>query len=381
MPAVQPPCKVLVSGASGYIAIWVVKTLLQRGYSVRGTVRSVDKGEHLKKVFADYGDKLEYVIVEDIAKEGAFDEAVKGVDAIEHTASPFHMHARDPDELIKPAVNGTVGMLKSVLKDESSKVQRIVITSSGAAILRDKPEVQIFTEEDWNTQCLEILDEFEKKGKKEDAPNMMKYRASKTLAERSESDSPLCVLICVYPPRSCVGAWEFVKENEQRIKWDLSTLNPPFVFGPAIHAVTTPASLNTSAEMFYTYVANSSKAIADDEEKTNKLLAETGTCWIDVRDLAEAHVLALEKQDAGGHRIIVSGGLWKWQDFIDAANALDPVPKLAQPLRKGIPGAGATAKHLLHYSTAKADRIFGLKYRTIAETTRDTLADYEARGW
>ena len=67
MPAVTSG-KVLVSGASGYIAIWVVDTLLKDGYSVRGTVRSATKGEYLKKQFAQYGDKFEYAIVEDIEK-------------------------------------------------------------------------------------------------------------------------------------------------------------------------------------------------------------------------------------------------------------------------------------------------------------------------
>ncbi|KAF8836359.1 NAD(P)-binding protein [Paxillus ammoniavirescens] len=361
MPAVQPPCKVLVSGATGYIAAWVVQNLLERGYSVRGTARSVAKGEHLKKVFAPYGDKFEVVVVEDISQDGAFDEAVKGVDAIEHTASPFHMNAVDPDELIKPAVNGTVGMLKSVLKDESTKVKRVVITSSGAAVLREEPTQLTFTEADWNTQCLEVLKKFKDEGRKNEAPNMMKYRASKTLAERS--------------------AWEFVNdpENKLRIKWDLAVLNPPFVFGPAIHEITTPSSLNTSAAIFYNYVADGAKANA----AGNDFLANTGTCWIDVRDLAEAHALALEKEAAGGERIIVSGGewLWKWQDFIDAANDLNPPPKLSTTLPVGIRGAGKTAKHLTIYSTAKADRILGLKYRSIAETTKDTFGDYETRGW
>ena len=68
MPAVQPPAKVLVSGATGYIAAWVVQNLLERGYAVRGTARSVAKGDFLKKVFASYGDRFEVVVVEDIAK-------------------------------------------------------------------------------------------------------------------------------------------------------------------------------------------------------------------------------------------------------------------------------------------------------------------------
>jgi nucleoside-diphosphate-sugar epimerase len=68
MPTVQPPAKVLVSGANGFIAIWVIKALLDQGYAVRGTVRSLEKGNHLKKVFEKNGDKLEIVVVRDIGK-------------------------------------------------------------------------------------------------------------------------------------------------------------------------------------------------------------------------------------------------------------------------------------------------------------------------
>jgi nucleoside-diphosphate-sugar epimerase len=66
MPAVNPP-KVLVSGASGFIAVWIVRTLLEHGFAVRGTVRSHKKGNYLKKMFESYGDRFEFVIVEDIS--------------------------------------------------------------------------------------------------------------------------------------------------------------------------------------------------------------------------------------------------------------------------------------------------------------------------
>ncbi len=68
MPSISPPSKVLVSGANGYIAIWIVRTLLERGFAVRGTVRSEAKGEHLKNTFKSYGHKLEIVVVDDITK-------------------------------------------------------------------------------------------------------------------------------------------------------------------------------------------------------------------------------------------------------------------------------------------------------------------------
>ncbi len=98
MVAVSPPAKVLVTGANGYLAVWIVKKYLEAGYSVRSTVRSLSKSTFLKEQFAEYGERLELVVVEDITKDGAFDETVKGVDAIAHTASPFHYNAIDPDD-------------------------------------------------------------------------------------------------------------------------------------------------------------------------------------------------------------------------------------------------------------------------------------------
>jgi nucleoside-diphosphate-sugar epimerase len=97
MVAVSPPARVLVTGANGYLAVWVVKKYLEAGYSVRGTVRSLVKTAFLNDQFAQYGDRFELVEVQDITKDGAFDEAVQGVDAIAHTASPFHLKATEPD--------------------------------------------------------------------------------------------------------------------------------------------------------------------------------------------------------------------------------------------------------------------------------------------
>ena len=86
MPVVTAPARVLVSGVNGYLGIWVAEAYLSEGYTVRGTVRSVERaGQHLRKTFAKYGDKFELVEVEDITAPGAFDEAVKGIDVVAHT--------------------------------------------------------------------------------------------------------------------------------------------------------------------------------------------------------------------------------------------------------------------------------------------------------
>jgi hypothetical protein len=101
MVAISPPAKVLVTGANGYLATWVLKKYLEAGYSVRGTVRSLSKSAFLNDKFAHYGDRFEIIVVEDITKDGAFDEAVKGVDTIAHTASPFHYKSTHPDGIVQ----------------------------------------------------------------------------------------------------------------------------------------------------------------------------------------------------------------------------------------------------------------------------------------
>ncbi|KAF8155208.1 NAD-P-binding protein [Mycena galopus ATCC 62051] len=334
MPAITSG-KVLVSGANGFVAVWVVRLLLVHGFSVRGAVRSAEKGAHLLELFAPYGDKFELAIVPDITVEGAFDEAVKGVDAIEHTASPFHFEADDPAELLEPAIKGTVGILESARKYGTS-VKRVVVTSSCAAVMNISTTPQVLSELDWNDQAVK---EVEEKGRA--ASNQAKYRTSKTLAERA--------------------AWDFVKKHKSEIGWDVSVMNPPLVVGPVIHDVSSPEALNTSARAMY-------RAFTKPEASAG------GGCWIDVRDLALAHVRALEKEGAGGERIIITAGAFAWQDWLDAA------PPDSKYL-KGTPGAGKDAVHLLRYKNDKSIRILGMEYRSMEETAAATIADYEKRDW
>ncbi|KAI0056657.1 D-lactaldehyde dehydrogenase [Artomyces pyxidatus] len=342
MAPVTAPAKVLVSGANGYIAAWVVRVLLEAGYTVRGTVRSAAKGEHLKTLFASFGNAFEVVVVEDITKEGAFDEAVKGVDLVEHTASPFHFNVKEPDDLIVPAVRGTVGILESV-KKYGSNVKRVVITSSCAAVLKPSAEPAVWDESSWNDPAIE-----EVKEKGAGAPPMIIYRASKTLAEKS--------------------AWEFYEKNKSTVGWDLAVLNPPFVFGPPIHDVPSLRGLNTSMQDLYNTVVLGTKDSA--------AMASINSAWIDVRDLAKAHLLAAETAGAGGERIIVSAGPFYWQDIVDAANTITPAP--LPNLTKGSPGATKGKTYMINYNTAKSDRVLGLKHRSMGEMVRDCLVDFAA---
>ncbi|KAL4259845.1 NAD(P)-binding domain superfamily protein [Pleurotus pulmonarius] len=354
MPTITPGSKVLVTGATGFIGIWVTRTLLEKGYSVRGTVRSERKGKYVLDYFKSYGEKFETVIVEDISKEGAFDEAVEDVDAIAHVASPFHFKADDPQDIIGPAVNGTLGVLKSALRNNPT-LKRVVITSSCATVLETLPEPKVFSELDWNEQCLKQVEE---KGKA--ASNGAKYQASKTLAERA--------------------AWEFYEKHKSEISWDVVVLNPPYVFGPVIHEVPSRGSLNqSSSDLLDALIAPSTSASA----MSTETLTTDGSCWIDVRDLAEAHTKALETPDAGGERIITSAGAYIWQDLIDVAQGLSP-PAVLPPQYKlavGVPGGGKGAIPKIDYDTAKAARILGMKYRSREDTIRASIEKVLNRGW
>ncbi|CCM04251.1 uncharacterized protein FIBRA_06418 [Fibroporia radiculosa] len=330
--------RVLVTGANGYIAIWIVRSLLERGYSVRGTVRSEDKAKHLHDTFTAYWGRFETVIVEDITEAGAFDEAVKDVSAIVHTASPVYIEDEDPDKMIVPGVKGTVRVLESALANGSS-VQRIVYTSSSGSVLQLENMHRTYSEADWNDAAVETVKE-----KGYAASQMSKYCASKTLAERA--------------------AWEFVEKNRNRIDWDFVALNPPFVFGPVIHEVEKPTSLNASMIWwFYNVVGGQLHP------------TEIGMCWIDVRDLAEAHIRAMERKEAGGERIIVAEGTWKWEDWVNAFR------QTGASIHADSEAYAASVTHQILFDTSKAARLLELSYRSPAETTHDVLEDFRTRGW
>ncbi|CAL1708192.1 unnamed protein product [Somion occarium] len=337
--------KILVTGANGFVAVWVIKDLLENGYSVRGTVRSEARGAHVQHLFASYGDKFELVIVEDITKEGAFDEAVKGIDAIEHVASPVSLAANDPNELIKPAVEGTRSILRSALR-YGSQVKRVAITSSFAAVgeVGVVPDGGIHTDAHWNNKSVR---EVETKGAAAD--QVEKYCASKTLAERA--------------------AWAFYEEKKTELPFDIVTLIPPYVFGPWLHEAKDMSPIGIANLMFYDLVVNG-KADKD-------TLVNDGVFWADVRDVARAHILALQVEQAGGKRLIINAGPFKWQDFVNAARRVSSkIPPGNESYN------AATAKHPAMLDTSKTQVILPqLTYHTFDECAAATLDCLENAGW
>jgi nucleoside-diphosphate-sugar epimerase len=341
MVAISAPAKVLVTGANGYLATWVVKKYLEAGYSVRGTVRSLSKSAFLNDKFGQYGNRFELVVVEDITKDGAFDEAVKGVDVIAHTASPFHFNSTNPDDLIIPAVRGTTSILISVLKYGSS-VKRVVLTSSVVAVFEWVTVPHVFTESNWNNAAVEAV-----KAKDSAVDPFTIYMASKTLAEKA--------------------AWEFIAAHKSEISWDLVALNPVWIFGPSLSPAGTVNDINASQREIYDTLSGA---------RTGEQLRGQGS-WVHVAVVAEAHVRATHAAAVGGERILLTSSTFFYQDFLDLAGELG-IPNVP----RGEPGSTKGIAFNLNLESKKSEELLGLNPTTpLKDVLEESAKDFKARGY
>lgn len=264
--AIQHAAQVVaVTGVSGYIGSEVVKQLLEKGYTVRGTVRSksnTSKVQHLLTLSDALPGQLE-LFEADLLKDGDFDNVVRGADFVLHTASPFFTETSDPQkDLVDPAVNGTTNVLNAAGK---AGIKRVVVTSSVAAVRSGKftespINGKLYTEADWNKTST-LLGE--------------PYNLSKTLAEKV--------------------AWDLSKKHG----FKLVTINPVFVFGPVLSSRADATSVLMMKSVL--------------EGKTDELPARV----CDVRDVARAHIRAIEDPSASGRHIISQPNNIPSQDVID----------------------------------------------------------------
>jgi nucleoside-diphosphate-sugar epimerase len=303
------------------------------------TVRSEEKADKIRSIHPNVGaDKLSFAIVPDIAKEGAFDEAVKSdppFEAVIHTASPFHFNVKDVQkELLDPAIIGTTGLLKTVAKNAPT-VKRVVITSSFAAIRNANkgnwPE-HTYSEEDWNP----ITHEQALEGP---APG---YSASKKFAEKA--------------------AWEFVEREKP--DFDIATMCPPYVFGPIEPVLQTNLeSLNTSNTLISSAILGKFK---DGIPPTNAFL------WIDVRDLALGHVLAVEKADAGNKRFFFTAGHFSNKQVVDVVRKNFPEYKDQLP-SENEKGGDLPEGGLYGVNNNRVKELLGKGFYEFEQTVVDTI--------
>ncbi|EJD37899.1 NAD(P)-binding protein [Auricularia subglabra TFB-10046 SS5] len=326
----KPALRVLLTGASGFIAAHILKQLLEAGYWVRATVRSESKKQDILKLYSEYESQLDFAFVQDVAEPGAFDEAVKaepGLDYIVHTASPFHFHPDDPvKDIIEPAIQGYLSIVQAAQKNAPS-VKRIVFTGSLSSVadcaILPGPAGKAFKEEDWNPVTLEVAK----------SNPMMAYFGSKTLSEKA--------------------LWEWIEKEQP--SFDIVVLNIAFVFGPLAN-VQTLASLNTSIQGLYSVFSGTCG---------QEVPPTWAHVWVDVRDTARAHLLALAApKEAGNQRYcIAADGICSNQEAADIWRRR--FPEYADRIPVGKPGTGFGMEPGTYATcdNSKSKKVLGLQYQ------------------
>jgi len=253
------PASVLVTGGSGYLARWCIRGLLDRGCTVRTTVRSRSGEAGLRSLFpaAEGGQRLR-VFAADLLCDDGWKEAADGCDYVLHTASPFPpRQPENQDDLIIPARDGTLRVLRAAL---GSGVRRVVVTSSTAAVrnVGGPPPQRPLTEEDWADP-----------GNQKMGP----YARSKTIAERS--------------------AWEYAASAGAADR--LTVVNPSAIIGPLLGRRRS-------------YSLDAVERVLDGALPA---LPRLGFALVDVRDVAELHIRAMTAPAAAGQRLLGAGPfLW-----------------------------------------------------------------------
>lgn len=271
---------ILVTGASGFIALHCIEQLLDAGHQVRGTVRSLSRKSEIEEALTAAGRDVSALSLyeADLAKKDGWDEAVKGCDYVLHIASPFILGVpKHEDELIVPAVSGVEFVVGAAIEHQ---VKRVVLTSSGASITDTHDGKTHFTEADWTDV---------------NHPKTTAYYKSKTLAEKR--------------------AWDLIDAQTGAKKTELSVMNPTVVLGPSVSA-----DIGTSNDFVRQIISGKVPAAAN---------LHFG--FVDVRDVAAAHITAMTHKKAAGERFILSAGeLW----LIELCQILNQAGYKKAPLRK-----------------------------------------------
>lgn len=332
-----------MTGASGFIAAHIVRNLLARGYRVRGTVR--DPGRRADLAFLTNlpgaSGRLELVGA-DLMEANHWDAAVAECEYVMHTASPYQINVKDPQrDLVDPAVQGTRHVLDACRR---AGVRRVILTSSMAAITDEPDNDRVLTEADWNTKS--TLDR-------------NPYYLSKVLAERE--------------------AWKIV--DEERAGFELVVINPFMVIGPSLSA-----ARNTSTQLF-----------ADLAGGVYPGIFALTWGFVDVRDVALAHVLAMEVAGASG-RYLCAGERLSMRELLVVlrdAGVRGKLPALGLDNAVGTAlvkllsytqpkGAGAYLRSHLgrvpNYDNGKIRRELGVEFRPARVSVLETLEDLRQRG-
>lgn len=327
--------RVLVTGATGFIAGHVILQLLDAGHEVRGTARSASSAAKLNATLSKYAGRPIAIelFAADLERDEGWTEAVTGMDYVQHVASPFPSGVpKDPDDLIRPARDGALRVLKAA---KAAGVKRLVMTSSMAAIAYgwgdNRPA--LLTEEHWSNP--------------DNLKDNTAYTRSKTIAERA--------------------AWDYVKGEGKGL--ELAVINPAAVLGPVMSG-----DLSASLELLTIPLSGTVPAVP-----------RVGFGIVDVRDVAAAHVAAMTVPEAAGERFLVSQPFMWFSEVADVLREAYPayakkIPKGTMPdvMLKLVAMFNPTLKQIIpelgrerQLSSEKARRILGWQPHTAREAIID----------
>ncbi|CAM6100127.1 unnamed protein product [Calypogeia fissa] len=316
---------VAVTGATGFVASYLVKDLLKRGYNVRGTVRNPDDVSKVGFLLDLPGAKERLKLYKaDLLDEGSFHSVVDGAGGIFHTASPAILNnITDPQkQLIDPAVKGTLSLLEAAAKAPS--VKRVVLTSSVVSTLSSpRPTAGVVIDESWWSDpewCRE---------------RGAWYPLSKTLAEKA--------------------AWDFVKGKH----FDMVVMNPTLVIGTMLQP-----TLNSSSEAILPLVSGASKTYGN-----------VVRGFVDVQDVSLGHILAYEDPKAEG-RYILAEGVYHLKQIAQILHKL--YPDYAIPTEPGYELSQELPTFNL--SNEKAKKL-GVQFKSIESLLVDFVTSLQQKGW
>ncbi|KAM3434706.1 hypothetical protein NHJ13734_005885 [Beauveria thailandica] len=347
---IEAPALVAVTGANGFIAQHCIAALLAKGYRVVGTVRSEAKAERVRAAHGAHP-KLSLVVVADLTDPRQYRAVLEPLSpaAVLHLAAPFHYRATDFErELMVPAVRGATALLEACAAVRS--VKRVVHTSSFACIYdaaAGPQPAKTYTARDWSP--LTYADGAA-------APNAATaYRACKTAAERA--------------------AWRFVADNSSSssgsgsgtVGFDLVSLCPAMVFGPFLPKAKprSIADVNTSNLIVW------GVAGAEGGRDAGAVPPTKGPVWVDVRDVADAHVRALAVPEAGGRRFLLARGVYCNQELADVARTVLP-PAYHARIPLGQPGVREADTHF-GVDATETERVLGVSWRGLDDCLRDLV--------
>jgi len=318
---------VVVTGGSNFIAIHIILQLLQQGYAVRTTIRSKQKEDVVKEMLTNGGitdfSDLSFSLA-DLTSDANWEDTMTGATYVIHVASPTpKLNFKNPDEMIRPAVDGVVRVLTAA---RDNGVKRVVLTSAyGAVFAGHKNRTTPYTEKDWSNL---------------DDKKIQPYQRSKTMSE--------------------MAAWDFIKNEGQGL--ELAAVNPVAVMGPVLSAKYSHS--NTQVQQLL--------------EGKIKALPNVDSGYVDVRDVASLHILAMTSEKANGERFLATTG--ETLSMMDLANILkEAFPKYADKMpTKTIPNAIVKAAALKDPQLRMVASIVG-KYAGTSNEKAKTLLDWKPR--